>query len=231
MKVWIQSNKNEPLFDFAEDAYMGAKESHMEVKRFDWEVMDHILPTDMVVGSVEATRAHFVQNGIQVPDPIISRSEELYGPQMTIQDWIDLEEEHFPLFIKPADQTKAFTGFGAYDKATAEFFMEGYEGRVICKELVEYFSEWRAYVQDEKILKICHYLGDPLQFPDPAIIKLALEEKRPEKCYSIDFGITKEKTYVIEMNDAWAIGNYGLAPYDYFQFLKKRWVQIIYNVR
>jgi hypothetical protein len=31
---------------------------------------------------------------------------------------------------------------------------------------------------------------------------------------------------LIEINDGWAIGNYGLNPIDYFSFVKTRWLQI-----
>jgi len=43
----------------------------------------------------------------------------------------------------------------------------------------------------------------------------------------LDIGIDEKGTnYLIEINDGWAIGNYGLNPVDYFSFVKTRWLQI-----
>jgi hypothetical protein len=45
--------------------------------------------------------------------------------------------------------------------------------------------------------------------------------------YTLDIGIDdKGINYLIEINDGWAIGNYGLNPIDYFSFVKARWLQI-----
>ena len=42
------------------------------------------------------------------------------------------------------------------------------------------------------------------------------------------FYIIKENgdTFLIEVNDGWAIGNYGLSPDRYYSFVKNRWLQL-----
>ena len=46
--------------------------------------------------------------------------------------------------------------------------------------------------------------------------------------YSIDFGITDDnRTLLIECNDGWSLGNYGLEPSKYCRLLGKRWHELM----
>lgn len=52
-------------------------------------------------------------------------------------------------------------------------------------------------------------------------------EERPNAC-SIDIGVTSDnKTILIECNDAYALGSYGLIDYKYAKFLSARFSQIL----
>ena len=47
---------------------------------------------------------------------------------------------------------------------------------------------------------------------------------------SIDIGVTdKNETIVIECNDAYALGAYGLTDVDYAKFISARWAQILHR--
>ena len=51
-------------------------------------------------------------------------------------------------------------------------------------------------------------------------------EERPAACI-IDIGVTSDhKTIVVECNDAYSSGDYGLEVFKYARFISARWAQI-----
>ena len=59
------------------------------------------------------------------------------------------------------------------------------------------------------------------------IVSWKILEDRPVAC-SIDIGVTSEnKTILIECNDAYALGSYGLVDFRYAKFTSARWAQIL----
>ncbi len=45
--------------------------------------------------------------------------------------------------------------------------------------------------------------------------------------YSLDWGVTDDgRTLLVEMNEGYALGHYGLPPVSYARFLAARWHQI-----
>ena len=46
--------------------------------------------------------------------------------------------------------------------------------------------------------------------------------------YTVDFGIpSTNETVLVELNDGFAIGNYGLADYLYARLLEARWDELV----
>ena len=96
-----------------------------------------------------------------------------------------------------------------------------------CSPVVDFESEYRVFVRYGQILDVKHYWGNPLVFPDSKVIQNAIEDySSAPDAYGIDFGVTKDgRTLLIEVNDAWALGCYGLAAHTYAKFLLTRWAQ------
>ncbi|MBW3637067.1 MAG: ATP-grasp domain-containing protein, partial [Armatimonadetes bacterium] len=97
-----------------------------------------------------------------------------------------------------------------------------------CSEAVEFVSEYRGFVHRGELVGCKHYAGDFRVAPDFAPIEAALEEweARPVAC-SMDWGVTREgRTLLIEVNDAYSLGCYGLSPLLYAPMLADRWFQI-----
>ena len=103
---------------------------------------------------------------------------------------------------------------------------------VYCVEHVEFISEWRVYCRDDQAVGIGHYRGDPLLFPDRETIQRALrafaeEEGRPRAC-ALDFGVIRTgATLLVEANDMFALGSYGLSPSLYSDLIEYRWEQLV----
>jgi hypothetical protein len=135
-----------------------------------------------------------------------------------------------PTFIKPMDEEKLFTGFiwrGAGMEAVRIAQCDDDVG-VWCSEPVEFVSEHRVYIKDDEILGVYRYKGDWSVVPDRLAVTTAVKAFRSSpRALSLDFGITKDgKTLLVEANDGYALGNYGLVAPLYAQLLEARWEEL-----
>jgi hypothetical protein len=73
-----------------------------------------------------------------------------------------------------------------------------------------------------------HYRGDWRLRPDPATIEKAVRNFSSAPAgYAIDFGLTdKGETLLIEVNDGYSLGCYGLLYLDYAKLLSARWAEL-----
>ena len=63
---------------------------------------------------------------------------------------------------------------------------------------------------------------------DRSVIDAAVEvfSTKPAAC-ALDFGVTKDgRTLLIEMNDGYSLGTYGLDPVLYARLLTARWAEL-----
>lgn len=99
---------------------------------------------------------------------------------------------------------------------------------VDCAEIVEFVSEHRGFVIHGELIDLRPYKGDPLRFPDPATLRAALAAYAPAPAsYALDMGVVADgPTLLVEVNDAYATGAYGLAPMRYAQFIEARWSEL-----
>jgi ATP-grasp domain, R2K clade family 2 len=102
----------------------------------------------------------------------------------------------------------------------------------ICSEVVTWQSEYRVYVARGQILGTRHYLGDPNVPLDGQEIATAVAEYEASgeatAGYGIDFGVLGTgQTALIEVNDGYALGSYGLEDDLYTDLLIARWCQLV----
>lgn len=92
-----------------------------------------------------------------------------------------------------------------------------------------YSLKGRCFIRYGKIVDIRPYKGDFFNYHyDFDVIKKAvLDHKTAPAGYAMDFGITdKGETILIEVNDGYALGSYGLLYYDYAKLLSARWAEL-----
>lgn len=140
----------------------------------------------------------------------------------------DLGKETFPVFIKPVEEKSApgivensFDSLGEYTRVEPET-------EIYCSEVVHFISEWRCFLLYGRIIGIRFYFGDPDVECDRNTIESAVKEfsEIPAGC-ALDFGVTDEgKTLLIEMNDGYSLGVYGLEPVLYARLLAARWAEL-----
>jgi hypothetical protein len=96
-------------------------------------------------------------------------------------------------------------------------------------EPVEFVTEYRGFVLRGDLVGLKHYKGDFGLVPDVAVIKQAIAAyKGAPVAYSIDFGVDdKGRSLLVEVNDAFALGNYGLNSLIYTDIIEARWDEIM----
>lgn len=128
-------------------------------------------------------------------------------------------------FFKPV-KPKRFQAFKSESfNLNAVVNLDDHEKIYMC-DLIDFSSEWRVYVKENKIQLISNYSGDPAFFPDTTKVKEMIDSWKGPCCYALDVGIVKDETVLVEVNDFYSIGNYGLYPRDYAEMLFMRWTQL-----
>lgn len=196
------------------------------------EIPNDIRRGDVVVAGIGTFKKVLEHMGITCPLEIDYpvELEEFYGRKM----WSDnlkavyMNQDKWPIFVKPKRQ-KLFTG--KYIQSTRDVIGLGADETVDvwCSEPVDFISEWRCFVRYGQILDVRNYKGDWNVVPNKSIVERAIKEfKTQPAAYGLDFGVTKDgRTLVVEVNDGFSLGSYGLAPIKYAQLLTARYSEIM----
>lgn len=143
--------------------------------------------------------------------------------------WVRGSTKRF--FVKPALHQKLFTGFvWEPDDFRCQINVAPYPDDTECwvSDVVDMVSEWRCYIKRDTLIGVKHYKGDWSKPPKPYTVDLAVSlgrGKMPD-AYALDFGVTADgSTVLVEANDGFALGNYGLASVVYARFMEARWQQ------
>lgn len=157
--------------------------------------------------------------------------EEFYGRKIWTGTLDDIQDRglHPGVFVKPNGSQKLFTGLlwkgtpghrlhlAPYPKDTPVFFSEPRA----------FVSEYRCFVLDGEILDVRHYKGDWSQAPSRKVVEACVAVYRPYRAYCIDFGVLDTgETVVVEVNDSFAMGCYGLHPVAYAKMIEARWEEL-----
>ena len=232
--LWVEhlpTDKKRLAFDFCYSAKMGAEQVGIKVKMF--ENVDEVPgePTNILVGSVEQL-SKWLNTYFFQPLPISHEPFQEFLRRTVKIDNIEVAYElvkQTPIFVKPAFEIKAFTGFVANDVKMLEIFSENFKGKVQIQPVLDIVSEYRCYISNNKIVGMKHYMGDPLVFPNRRFIERCktIGDTLNYHSYVLDFGVENTgETLLVEPNDCWAIGNYGLEPLTYYYLIRNRWLQI-----
>lgn len=94
---------------------------------------------------------------------------------------------------------------------------------------INFVSEYRTFILHNQILDCRRYKGDWSKAPNKAVVESAVEmmAKVAPAAYCLDFGVTDiGQTLLVEANDGFAMGPYGLAPPHYACMIAARWRQM-----
>ncbi|MBQ4310440.1 MAG: ATP-grasp domain-containing protein [Oscillospiraceae bacterium] len=233
MKVYIRSYENgiPRNYNFM-NAYQGFREMGFEIVPFhDIGKLRESRKEDIVVGYVDNVRERLYDLGIVTPE--MDYPEELHkylGRKIwqTKMSKVSNVPERWPVFVKPLED-KQFTGVVVRSaKDLIGCGIEGTDQDVYCSEVVEFEAEWRCFVRYGHILGVRPYKGDWRKHFDHKVIENAVKDFVSAPAgYAIDFGLTADgRTLLIEVNDGYALGCYGLFYIDYAKLLSARWAEL-----
>lgn len=143
------------------------------------------------------------------------------------------EKDLSGLFVKPKSSTKLFTGF-VLSSATDVYRLQHFAGNtaLYCSPVVHWLAEYRVFVINAQVVGIKQYAGGAALPPDMAVVEQAIRDfaQSPEHtaAYGIDFGILADgATALVEWNDGFALGSYGLDPAIYTELILTRWRELL----
>ena len=152
----------------------------------------------------------------------------------TVRDVVARLQEDWgaPFFVKPAGRLNRFTG--AVVRSWNDMaLLANVPDRmpVLCSEVVTWLSEHRVYVREGTVLGIRHYLGDASIPLDESVTSAAVQafaaSGEAPAGYGIDFGVLADgRTALVEVNDGYGLGSYGLDDDAYADLIIARWCQL-----
>lgn len=137
--------------------------------------------------------------------------------------------DHQPRFAKPRRDRKRFVGrvFTRPDDWPLPTLRSGLE--VWCAEPVSWIGEFRVFVADGVVEGIHCYDGDALAALDRGVVDHCVQAVSATlDGYAIDVGVLATgETAVVEVNDGFALGLYGLPGDAGVRVLASRWRQLV----
>ena len=199
-----------------------------------------LTPETPVVGGMGTTRAAIEQAAGHLPS--LTGVPAALAPYLGRESWRTTPGEvrqagRYPVFLKPYEDAKFFTGKVVGSSAELDALMEPRPNRpampedfpLLAQEPVVFHSEWRFFVLRGRVLGASHYAGEALLFPAAGVVRLALGAFTGAPAgYSADFGVTEDgRTLLVEVNDGYSLGSGGLVANLYAELLEARWAEIV----
>lgn len=233
MKIYLKKGQDNEIANHNFYAsYDGFKQMGFEICYFQDvnELSDH-QKEDIVVSYVDDVRTmlrkyDIVAPEMDYPDELAAfLGRKVWKSKLSV---IANNPEKWNVFIKPIEDKK-FTGVvvrGTKDLMGCGTYSEDPE--ILCSDVVKFVSEWRCFVRYGKILDVRRYRGDWRSHFDYRVIEnIIMQFKSAPNGYAVDIGLTdKGETLLIEVNDGYALGHYGLFSLDYAKLLSARWSEL-----
>lgn len=208
------------------------------------DIYDIVIKEDIVLDYIDQCNAIFAKFGVEphVPD-YPDALKEFLGRKIwkdTINS-ISADEKKWSAgyFVKPT-RSKAFTGkiiSSVTDLIGCGNHSEDYE--VLVSEPLDICAEWRCFITYDELMDVRPYgtlmektRKSYMYHYDEKILNSMMQafctwEERPMAC-SMDICVTQDgRTLLVELNDAYALGCYGLPSIYYAKLISARWSQLL----
>ena len=188
---------------------------------------------NVCLGSIQFVHSSLKKLGKSIPEPLDYPHEltQFLGRKIWVStiDEIANDPSTWGVFVKPKGLVKKFTG--RVIRSTKDLIGCGdvtMNTPVWVSETVIFMAEWRVFIRYGVILGAKLYRGDWRAQFDHKIIENAVNLFVTAPAgYALDFGLTTDgRLLLIEVNDGYSIGNYGLFYVDYAKLLAARWAEL-----
>lgn len=240
-RVYIKRAGGEIASEACYAAWKGFSAKGYSLDFFEWdELTGRHLPlarNTLLVGGTVAVHKALAQLGLPIPVPL-NVPEPLVafaGRKLWATTLGDLRKQFEapsaePVFVKPLVSAKEFVGMvvaSATDLARVRHLDD--DLALQTSEPVRFVSEWRYFVLRGNVVGAAHYKGDCFAHPDATTVRSAVAAYAgAPAAYGLDFGVTADgRTLLVEANDGFALGPYGLDPVIYVEMLEARWCELV----
>jgi hypothetical protein len=240
-RVYIKKTGGEIASEACFAAYKGFSAKGYPLDFFEWdELTGRHLPLSrdtLLVGGTVAVHKALAQLGVPIPAPmnvpeslLAFAGRKLWAATLGEIRQLFASGSAEPVFVKPLASAKEFAGMviaNASDLARVRHLDDALA--VQAAELVVFVSEWRYFVLNGKVVGTAHYKGDCFTPPDANAVRNAVAAHTgAPAAYGLDFGVTVDgRTLLIEANDGFALGCYGLDAVVYADMLESRWCELV----
>ncbi len=251
-KIWMKTYYNNGLgmeiphnWNFANAMY-GFIEFGAEIIPYHIidEIYEKVDREDIVIDYIDQCETIFAKFGVTPDIPDYPESLKQFLGRKQWRDTInsissDESKWSAGYFVKPI-RHKAFTGKiikSINDLIGCGSCYEDYE--VIVSEPIDIKAEWRCFITYDKLTDVRpygllsnkDYAGFYYSY-DSNVLKDMLKafsewDERPAAC-SMDICVTNDgRTLLVEFNDAYSLGCYGLNSLNYAKLISARWSQLL----
>lgn len=221
MRAFIQSDSTgRPCNSNAFTAFVGLREMGYECiffQKYEELIEHHHSKEELIVSGIGIIKRRLQDFGIECTAINYPKELEKYlGRRIwkSTMNEIASTPAAWSVFVKSVEG-KRLSGrviASIHDLVSCGCCEDDYE--VLCSEPVDFVAEWRVFVRYGKILDVRPYKGDWRVYYDPSIIEDTIKDYvTAPHAYGIDFGVTSNgKTLLVEVNEGYALGCYGLFP-------------------
>lgn len=237
MRVFIPKGKNnlflsnEIITENTYAAFFGFSVMGWEICFYEGNPPENLSREDIVVGYITQVKQALTNLGITPPTELDYPEEiQSYLGRKIWQDslhHIYTTPETWPVFVKPV-KGKQFDGKLITSLKDLIGLGSQEDRQIWCSEPMKFLSEYRCFVRYGKLIDAKRYKGDFKLLPNFNIVEACINDYRNQPAaFTLDFGITDQgHTRLIEVNDGYAMGSYGLAPLEYAKMISARWSQL-----
>lgn len=218
----VQTMNDEIVHDFSFELLEAIKYQNWFScsKEHGFVLSEKVLKTDAVpVGSVEFVLEFLANKNIFLKPLNVPESLFKYAGRKIINGTEkDVVEESF---VKSNDKIKSY----------ANITTKPPKGNYQISEVVDVDSEYRCFVFQNKLVGLQNYSGSFETFPCVKTIKSMIANyKDSPVAYTLDVGINKTGTFVVEVHNFFSCGLYGFSDKAiYPQMLSQAYFEIVKN--
>jgi hypothetical protein len=236
-KFYIRHREGHPETEMMAYAQVGFYTLGVETAPFHWvddiAAIEDLGPTVGIAGYIGDIHAGLIRAGKPIP-PHNDYPEQLrrfLGREVRQTILEEVRGSTTPIFVKPVEH-KAFTGFvwtGSVNDRR-RVVTQHHDCPVWVSEVVDFVAEFRALHLYHRVIDVRRYKGSWSVAPDREIVEAGCEAfgKQAPKAYCLDWGVTADgRTLLVEKNDGFSFGHYGMPPVSYARMLSARWCEML----
>jgi hypothetical protein len=239
-RVYIKKAGGEIASEACYIAWRGFSHLAYPLDFFEWDELAQrylrLDPLTLVVGGTKVVHMALRQIGVPVPSPLNLPASLLgFAGRKVWETTLGAVRQDFrsvpvaPVFIKLLVETKSIAGCVVASKAELVRLQHLADDLGLqAAEPAAFVSEWRYFVHRGAVAGLAHYRGDWSVVPDSTSVSRAVAAYSPAPAaYSLDLGVTADgRTLLVEANDAFALGAYGLDAVVCARMLEDRWLEL-----